>query len=684
MPDASAPDASSADLIQPTDLDRTAISTIRFLAVDAVQKAESGHPGMPMGAAPMAYVLWTRHLKHDPAHPDWPDRDRFILSAGHGSMLLYALLHLTGYDLPMSEIASFRQWGSRTPGHPENVLHDAVEVTTGPLGQGFANGVGMAMAERYLAAHFNTPSHTLVDHHTYAIVSDGDLMEGLSSEAASLAGHQGLGKLIYLYDDNEISIDGSTDLAFTEDVGRRFEAFDWHVQSVDDGNDLPAIDRAIQKAKAETDRPSLIRVRTHIGYGSPNKQDTAAAHGAPLGPEEVERTKKNLGWPTEPTFHVPDEVYDAMSRVTDRGTETYEAWTDARSAYAEDHPGQSSMFDRWMEGRLPDGWDADLPAFETGQQIATRKAAGTTLSALAPRIGDYLLGGSADLTGSNKTQVAGREGQQKDTPGGSYLYFGVREHAMAAAANGMSLHGGVRPYVGTFLIFSDYMRPSVRLSALSEAPVIYVFTHDSIGLGEDGPTHQPIEHLSSLRAMPNLTLIRPADGPEAAQAWVAALKNVDGPTALSLTRQTVPVLDRGDALAPADGLQRGAYVLDDDAGTPDVILMATGSEVQHIVAAADVLREEDGVNVRVVSMPSWELFEAQPDEYRETVFPPEVTARVAVEAASPHGWERYVGRDGAIIGIDRFGASAPGETNMQRFGFTPENVVAHARTVLEG
>jgi len=683
MPDDSAPDALSADLIQPTDLDRTAINTIRFLAVDAVQKAESGHPGMPMGAAPMAYVLWTRHLKHDPAHPDWPDRDRFILSAGHGSMLLYALLHLTGYDLPMSEIAAFRQWGSRTPGHPENVLHDAVEVTTGPLGQGFANGVGMAMAERYLAAHFNTPSHTLVDHHTYAIVSDGDLMEGLSSEAASLAGHQSLGKLIYLYDDNEISIDGSTDLAFTEDVGRRFEAVDWHVQSVDDGNDLPAIDRAIRNAKAETDRPSLIRVRTHIGYGSPNKQDTAAAHGAPLGPEEVERTKKNLGWPTEPTFHVPDEVYDAMSRVTDRGTETYEAWTDTRSAYAEDHPGQSSMFDRWMEGRLPDGWDSDLPAFETGQQIATRKAAGNTLSDLAPKIGDYLLGGSADLTGSNKTQVEGRDDQQKDTPAGSYLHFGVREHAMAAAANGMSLHGGVRPYVGTFLIFSDYMRPSVRLSALSEAPVIYVFTHDSIGLGEDGPTHQPIEHLSSLRAMPNLTLIRPADGPEAAQAWVAALKNMDGPTALSLTRQTVPVLDR-DALAPAGGLQRGAYVLDDDAGTPDVILMATGSEVQHIVAAADVLREEDGVNVRVVSMPSWELFEAQSDEYRETVFPPEVTARVAVEAASPHGWERYVGRDGAIIGIDRFGASAPGETNMQRFGFTPENVVAHARTVLEG
>jgi len=681
MHDATA--ASSADLIEPTDLDRTAINTIRFLAVDAVQKAESGHPGMPMGAAPMAYVLWTRHLKHDPAHPAWPDRDRFILSAGHGSMLLYALLHLTGYDLSVSEIASFRQWGSRTAGHPENVLHDAIEVTTGPLGQGFANGVGMAMAERYLAAHFNTPSHTLVDHHTYAIVSDGDLMEGISSEAASLAGHQGLGKLIYLYDDNEISIDGSTDLAFTEDVDRRFEAFDWHVESVEDGNDLPAIDRAIQNAKAETDRPSLIRVRTHIGYGSPNKQDTAAAHGAPLGPEEVERTKKNLGWPTEPAFHVPEEVYDVMSRVTDRGTEAYESWTQTRTDYADAHPGKASMFDRWMDGRLPDGWDADLPVFETGQQIATRKAAGNALSAIAPKVGNYLLGGSADLTGSNKTQVEGRRAQQKDTPGGSYLYFGVREHAMAGAANGMVLHGGVRPYVGTFLIFSDYMRPSVRLSALSEAPVIYVFTHDSIGLGEDGPTHQPVEHLSSLRAMPNLTLIRPADGPEAAQAWVAALKNTDGPTALSLTRQTVPVLDR-DGLAPADGLHRGAYVLGDDAGAPDVILMATGSEVQHIVAAADVLREEDGVNVRLVSMPSWELFQAQSDEYRETVLPPEVTARVAVEAASPHGWERYVGSDGAMIGIDRFGASAPGEINMQRFGFTPENVVAHARTVLEG
>ncbi len=683
MRDASTPDASSADLIEPTDLDRSAINTIRFLAVDAVQKAESGHPGMPMGAAPMAYVLWTRHLKHDPAHPDWDDRDRFILSAGHGSMLLYALLHLTGYDLSMSELTAFRQWGSSTAGHPENLLHEAIEVTTGPLGQGFANGVGMAMAERYLAAHFNTPSHTLVNHHTYAIVSDGDLMEGISSEAASLAGHQGLGKLIYLYDDNHISIDGSTDLAFTEDVDQRFEAFGWHVQAVDDGNDLPAIDRAIQNAQAETDRPSLIRVRTHIGYGSPGKQDTAAAHGAPLGPDEVERTKKNLGWPTEPTFHVPDEVYDAMSRVGDRGSAAYEAWTQTHADYAETHPGKASRYDRWMEGRLPNGWDADLPAFETGQEIATRKASGNTLSALAPNVGDYLLGGSADLTGSNKTQVEGRDVQQKDTPAGSYLHFGVREHAMAGAANGMTLHGGVRPYVGTFLIFSDYMRPSVRLSALSEAPVIYVFTHDSIGLGEDGPTHQPIEHLSSLRAMPNLTLIRPADGPEAAQAWVAALENTGGPTALSLTRQTVPVLDR-DALAPADGLHRGAYVLDDDDGTPDVILMATGSEVQHIVAAADVLREEDGLDVRLVSMPSWELFEAQSDAYRETVLPPEVTARVAVEAASPHGWERYVGRRGAVIGIGRFGASAPGETNMQRFGFTPENVVAHARTVLEG
>jgi transketolase len=684
MPEASpapSPTDATSDVIEPTDLDRQVINTIRFLAVDAVEKAQSGHPGMPMGAAPMAYVLWTRHLTHDPAHPHWPDRDRFILSAGHGSMLQYALLHLTGYDLPMSEMANFRQWGSRTPGHPENGVTDGVEVTTGPLGQGFANGVGMAVAERYLAAHFNTPDHTLVDHHTYGIVSDGDLMEGISSEAASLAGHQGLGKLVYLYDDNHISIDGSTDLAFTEDVDTRFEAFGWHVQSVEDGTDLPAIDRAIQNAKAETDRPSLVRVRTHIGYGSPNKQDTAASHGAPLGADEVERTKDNLGWPQEPTFHVPDAVYDRMNAVTKTGTAAYEAWTETRDAYADAHPGEYAKFERWMDGRLPEGWDAETPDFEPGEMIATRKAAGITLSALAPKIGGHLLGGSADLSGSNKTEVEGRSAQQADNPSGSYFYFGVREHAMAGAANGMSLHGGLRPYVGTFLIFSDYMRPSLRLSALSEAPVIYVFTHDSIGLGEDGPTHQPIEHLSSLRAMPNLTLIRPADGPEAAQAWIAALRRTEGPTALSLTRQKVPVLDR-TAMTPADGLHRGAYVLDDDDGTPDVILIGTGSEVQHAVAAADTLRAEDGVKVRVVSMPSWELFEAQPAEYRDTVLPPDVSARVAVEAASPHGWERYVGSDGAVIGIDRFGASAPGDVNMQKFGFTPENVAAHARQVM--
>jgi len=676
------PETSTPDVLQPTDLDRTAINAIRFLAVDAVQQAESGHPGMPMGAAPMAYVLWTRHLKHDPAHPDWDDRDRFILSAGHGSMLQYALLHLTGYDLPMSELVNFRQWSSKTPGHPENHLTPGVEVTTGPLGQGFANGVGMAVAERYLAAHFNTDDHTLVDHHTYGIVSDGDLMEGISSEAASFAGHQGLGKLIYLYDDNHISIDGSTDLTFTEDVDQRFEAFGWHVQSVEDGTDLPAIDRAIQDAKAETERPSIIRVRTHIGYGSPNKQDTAAAHGAPLGPEEVERTKKNLGWPTEPTFHVPDEVYDRMSTVTKAGTAAYEAWTETEAAYADAHPGKHSTYQRWLEGRLPEGWDADLPTFDAGQMIATRKASGLTLSAIAPKIGGHLLGGSADLTGSNKTDVEGRTDHQKDNPTGSYFRFGVREHAMAGAANGMALHGGLRPYVGTFLIFSDYLRPSIRLSALSEAPVIYVFTHDSIGLGEDGPTHQPVEHLQSLRAMPNLTLIRPADGPEAAQAWVAALQNTHGPTALSLTRQTVPTLDRS-SLAPADGLHRGAYVLEDDDGEPDIILMATGSEVQHIVAAAETLRSEDGVNVRVVSMPSWELFEEQSDDYRDTVLPPSVTARVAVEAGATHGWERYVGPEGAVVGIHRFGASAPGDVNMQKFGFTPENVTAHARTVLD-
>jgi len=664
-----------------TDLDELAINTIRFLAVDAVQRAESGHPGMPMGAAPMAYVLWTRHLSHNPRDPQWPDRDRFVLSAGHGSMLLYALLHLTGYDLSMEELKNFRQWGSKTPGHPEAHLTPGVETTTGPLGQGVANAVGMAIAEKHLAARFNTPERPLVDHYTYAICSDGDLMEGISHEAASLAGHLGLGKLIYLYDDNEISIDGSTDLAFTEDADARFEAYDWHVQRIDDGNDLHAIDAAIQAAQAETERPSLISVRTHIGYGSPNQQDTAAAHGSPLGEDEVVLTKRNLGWPEDETFYVPDAVRDHLREAISRGADAQAAWNERFARYKEEQPEKAQAFATGMAGDLPDGWADALPTFEAGTSMATRAASGTTLDALGPHL-PSLIGGSADLTGSNKTDIEGRHDFQTDRPEGQYFRFGVREHAMAGAANGMALHGGVRPYVGTFLIFSDYLRPSLRLSALMEQPVIYVFTHDSIGLGEDGPTHQPIEHLMALRAIPNLTLIRPADANETAQAWRAALQNDHGPTALALTRQGLPTLDR-TTYASAKGVRQGAYVLSDDDDTPDAILIASGSEVQHIARAAETLRADDGINVRVVSMPSWALFDAQPDAYRDAVLPPNVDARLAMEAGRAQGWERHVGPKGRIIGIDRFGASAPGSTNMEQFGFTAEHVVDTVRAMLE-
>ncbi len=674
---------SSAEILDTTETDQRTINAIRGLAMDAVERADSGHPGMPMGAAPMAYVLWTRHLKHNPADPGWPDRDRFVLSAGHGSMLLYALLHLSGYELPMEELKKFRQWESQTPGHPENHLTPGVEVTTGPLGQGFANGVGMAIAERYLAAQFNTEDFPLVDHHTYGIVSDGDLMEGVASEAASLAGHQGLGKLVYLYDDNEISIDGDTDLAFTEDVGARFEAYDWHVQHVEEGTDLGAIDAALQAAEAETNRPSLVVVSTHIGHGSPNKQDTAAAHGAPLGPDEVERTKRNLGWPPDEPFHVPDEVYDHMRKALETGAERQEEWEALKSTYADRYPDRAARFDRWMAGDLPDGWDDEMPTYESGASVSTRDASGDTLDHIAPSTEGYLIGGSADLTGSNRTDVKGRSPHQKDHPEGAYFHFGVREHAMAGAANGMALHGGVRPYVGTFLIFTDYLRPSLRLAALSEVPVTFVMTHDSIGLGEDGPTHQPIEHLAMLRATPNVTVIRPADGPEVVEAWRAALRREEGPTVLVLTRQDVPVLDRND-LADPDGLHRGAYVLSDDGGTPDVILMGTGSEVQHAVRAAETLRAADDLRVRVVSMPSWALFENQSASYREEVLPPSVAARVAIEAGARLGWERYVGPEGETLGIDRFGASAPGETNMEKFGFTPEKVVQAARRVVSG
>lgn len=661
------------------ELDQLAINTIRFLAVDGVQKANSGHPGLPMGAAAMAYVLWTRHLKHNPKNPGWLDRDRFILSAGHGSMLLYALLHLTGYDLPMEELQQFRQWGSRTPGHPEVGHTPGVETTTGPLGQGFANGVGMAIAERYLAAHFNEDDHAVVDHYTYAIVSDGDLMEGVASEAASWAGHLGLGKLIYLYDDNEISIDGSTDLAFTEDVAQRFEAYGWHVQYVDDGNDLEAIHTAIEAAKDETERPSLIGVRTIIGFGSPNKQGSEKAHGSPLGEEEVILAKRNLGWPEEKFFYVPEQAATVFRRAIRKGEVEEAAWEAKMDAYSAAHPERAKQLRTWFAEGVGASWQEALPTFDAGSKLATRAASGKVLAAIAPHL-DNLVGGSADLTPSNKTDVKGRPDFQKDNPQGSYFRFGVREHAMGSACNGIALHGGLVPYCGTFLVFSDYMRPAVRLSALMEQQVVYVYTHDSIGLGEDGPTHQPIEHVMALRSIPNLTVIRPADANETAEAWRFALSHTSGPTALALTRQGLPTLDRS-TYASASGLQKGAYILSEAKDVPEVILMGTGSELQYAVAAADMLRTE-GIDVRVVSFPSWEIFEAQPEDYKKQVLPPRITKRVAIEAGVSLGWERYVGLEGAIIGIDHFGASAPYERLYQEFGFTAENVAAAARKLL--
>lgn len=671
--------APQSESLQNTSIDQLSINTIRFLSVDAVQKAESGHPGMPMGAASMAYVLWQRYLKHNPRHPKWFDRDRFVLSAGHGSMLLYSLLHLTGYDLSMEDLKQFRQWGSKTPGHPENDITPGVETTTGPLGQGIATCVGMAIAERFLAAHFNEPSFEVVNHFTYAIVSDGDLMEGISHEAASLAGHLGLGRLICLYDDNKISIDGSTELAFTEDVGKRFEAYGWQVLYVEDGNDLAAIDRAIAEARADLSRPTLIAVRTVIGFGSPHKQGTSSAHGEPLGEDEVVAAKQNLGWPTDKHFFVPDEVYEHMRQAVTRGEEEERRWNELMTRYAQSHPAKAKKLRDWYEGKLPEGWEDVLPEFAAGEKLASRASSGKVLGVLAPKLGN-LIGGSADLTPSNKTDVKGRSDFQKDNYRGEYFRFGVREHGMAAAMNGMALHGGVRPYGGTFLIFSDYMRPSVRLAALMHAPSIFVFTHDSIGLGEDGPTHQPIEQLMSLRAIPNLVVLRPGDANEVAQAWRAAILNQNGPTAFALSRQNLPTLDR-TKYASAEGVLKGAYILSDSAGTPDIILIATGSELQHIVAAGETLASE-GVKVRLVSMPSWELFEAQPESYRNEVFPPEVKKRIAIEAGVTLGWERYVGPEGRIIGIDHFGASAPAGILMEEFGFTAENVLKQARELL--
>jgi transketolase len=663
------------------DLDDLSVATIRTLAIDAVQKANSGHPGMPLGAAPMAHVLWTRYLKFDSARPDWPDRDRFVLSAGHGSMLLYALLHLSGYGLGIEELEDFRQWGSRTPGHPEYGLTPGVETTTGPLGAGFSNGVGMAMAEAFLAATFNRPGFDLVDHRTFAIVSDGDLMEGVASEAASLAGHLRLGKLVYLYDDNRISIEGSTQLAFTEDVGARFGAYGWHVVEVEDGNDLAAIDAAIAAACAETSKPSLVMVHTVIGYGSPHKAGSAEAHGSPLGVDEVRLTKEALGWPPDLYFAVPERVRAQYSAVAAAGGELRAGWDDMLARYERAYPKLARQWQDAMAGRLPADWKDKQPVFAAGESMATRSASGKALGALAP-LASTLAGGSADLAPSNNTYLAGLGDLEPGSPGARNMHFGVREHAMGGVLNGLAAHGGLFVYGGTFLIFSDYMRPAIRLAALSGFPVIYVFTHDSIGLGEDGPTHQPIEHLAALRAMPGLVVIRPSDANETVLAWEAALERRDGPTALVLTRQNLAVLDR-ERLGKAEGLLRGGYVLKDaPQGRPDAILMATGSEVEIVLAAAEALAAE-GVAARVVALPSWELFEAQDAAYRASVLPVEVTARVSLEAASTFGWARYVGSAGAAIGIDHFGASAPAKVLYREFGITAENVAATTLRLLD-
>ncbi|MHA2603170.1 MAG: transketolase [Candidatus Thorarchaeota archaeon SMTZ1-83] len=664
------------------DLQNRAINTIRFLAADAVQKANSGHPGMPMGTAALAYTLWTRHLRFNPRNPEWSDRDRFVLSGGHGSMLLYALLHLTGYDLSLDDIKNFRQWGCRTPGHPENFCTPGVEVTTGPLGQGMSNALGMAIAERHLAALFNRPDHEIVNHYTYAIVTDGDLMEGLSYETASLAGHHQLGKLILLYDDNQISIDGSTDITFTEHRGARFESLGWHVQSVADGNDVVAIDQAISNAKRDQ-RPSIIMVRTHIGYGMPNKQDTAKAHGEPPGDDELDAAKNNLGWPLEPRFLIPDDVLEHFREAITNGEELENAWHVRMENYRKEHPDLAEEFERRLSGRLPKDWDKNLPIYEADETgVATRNPSGDVINALAPHLPE-LFGGSADLTGSNKTWIKDQPAFQKDSPEGRNFFFGIREHAMGAIVNGMSAHGGFIPYGATFLIFSDYMRPAIRLSALSKHRSIWVFTHDSIGVGEDGPTHQPVEQLAALRAIPDLVVLRPCDANEVVEAWKIAINRSGGPTLISLTRQKIPILDR-NIYSPASGLGRGAYVLTDFGDGPlDIIMMATGSEVSLITKAGEKLAQ-DGVNVRLVSFPSWELFGEQGEDYRNSVLPPDVKARLAVEAGRSQGWERWVGDKGTIMAVEKFGASAPDKVVFEKYGFTVDNVIMHVRALLEG
>jgi len=654
------------------DLQLRAINTLRFLSADAVQKANSGHPGLPMGAAAMAFTIWTRHLRHNPRNPKWMGRDRFILSGGHGSMLLYSLLHLTGYDVALDDLKNFRQWESITPGHPEYGLTPGVEMTTGPLGQGFATGVGMAIAANHLAANFNKPGHEIIQSYIYGIVTDGDLMEGVASEAASMAGHLQLGRIIYLYDDNHISIDGSTNLAFTEDRAARFEAYHWDVQKVEDGNDVEAIDAAIQAAKADP-RPSIIMCRTTIGFGAPKKQGTSKAHGEPLGDEELNAAKENLGWPVEPRFFIPDDVLEFFRKAVESGREREFDWKMKFDAYKNLNPKPGVELSRRLAGQFPDGWDVELPTFPTDAKgMATRASSGKIINALAPILPE-LIGGSADLAPSNNTHIDGSADFEKESYDGRNFHFGVREHAMGAALNGMNLFGGSIAYGGTFLIFSDYMKPAIRIAAISHIPTIFIFTHDSVGLGEDGPTHQPIEQLAALRAIPNLVTIRPADANEVREAWKVAVSRRNGPTVLALTRQAVPTFEP----ANIETVSKGAYVLK-DFGEPEIILMASGSEVGLIYAAAQKLHEE-GKGVRVVSFPSWELFEKQDTAYKESVLPKNITVRLAVEAAATFGWERYAK---SVLGIDHYGASAPAKIIFEHFGFTVENVTARAKELL--
>jgi transketolase len=681
-----------------TDLDTLCVNAIRFLSVDAVQKANSGHPGLPLGAAPMAYVLWTRFLKHNPQNPEWFNRDRFILSAGHGSMLLYSLLYLTGYDLPLDQIKQFRQWGSMTPGHPERGFTPGIETTTGPLGQGFGNGVGLAIAEAHLAARYNREGYPVVDHYTYSIVSDGDLMEGVSAEAASLAGHLKLGKLIYLYDNNHVTLSAATDLTFTEDVGLRFNAYHWHVQSVEDGNDLDAIEKALQLAKDEKERPSLIMVQTHLGYGSPNKQDTYEAHGSPLGEDEVKLTKENIGWPVDPPFYVPDEALAHFRKDMDQNRQKETEWERLFTSYADKYPGLAQELYQSMRGELPDGWDSELPKFPVAEKgMSTRVASGKVMNAIAAKV-PALMGGSADLDPSTYTALGGdgdfgaERQNMPDTQGsvgggwsyeGRNLHFGVREHAMGAIVNGLGTHGGIIPFASTFLIFSDYMRPPIRLAALMGLHVIYVFTHDSIALGEDGPTHQPVEQLIGLRAIPNMLVFRPADANETTAAWRMAVEYTDGPVTLVLSRQNLPIFDLEKYPQLPLGVRTGGYILEHSSGgaTPDLSLIATGSEV-HLALDTREKLESQGVRTRVVSLPCWNLFSTQPEEYREEVLPSDVPM-LAIEAGTPLGWRPYVGPSIPVIGVEKFGASAPSKVLMEKYGFNVDNVTNYALTLIE-